>query len=153
MRQAGEKPAIVTKVFGEKLKNEIYHDRAAAYVVLRDENKIAVVKTASGKLFLPGGKIEEGESGEDCVVRECLEEMGVKVAVKQYFAIGERYFYYEAGREYSHAIGHFFFSDEYEKACEPIEEDEEALWLPYEEAIEEFYHPHHRWAAEYIWKH
>lgn len=144
---------MLTKIFGERLENKIYHDRAAAYVVLRDGGKIAVVKTTSGKLFLPGGKMEEGESKEDCVVRECLEEMGMKVTVKQYFAVGERYFYYETGDKYSHAIGHFFFSDEYEKVCEPIEEDEESLWLPYEEAIEGFYHPHHRWAAEYIWKH
>ena len=54
--------------------------------------ELAVVKTSSGKMFLPGGKIEDGESTEDCVVRECLEEMGAKVTVKQYFAIGERLF-------------------------------------------------------------
>lgn len=47
-------------------------------------------------MFLPGGKIEDGESTEDCVVRECLEEMGAKVTVKQYLAIGGRYFYHEA---------------------------------------------------------
>ena len=83
---------MIRKIFGEKLENEIYHDREAAYVVLLDGDKIAVVKTSSGKLFLPGGKIETGESKEDCVVRECIEEMGAKVTVKEYFAIGERYF-------------------------------------------------------------
>ncbi len=142
---------MLTKVFGKKLENEIYHDREAAYVVLLDADKIAVVKTSSGKLFLPGGKIEKGETKEECVVRECLEEMGAKVTVKEYFAIGERYFYHEASGRYSHAIGHFFYSDEYENVCEPTETDEELLWLTYDEAIEGFYHPHHRWAVEYIW--
>lgn len=142
---------MLTKVFGEKLENEIYHDREAAYVVLIDADKIAVVKTSSGKLFLPGGKIETGESKEDCVVRECLEEMGAKVTVKEYFAIGERYFYHEASGRHSHAIGHFFYSDEYENVCEPTETEEELLWLTYYEAIEGLYHPHHRWAVEYIW--
>ena len=142
---------IARKVFGEKLKNEIYHDREAVYVVLLDTDKIAVVKTSSGKLFLPGGKIETGESKEDCVVRECIEEMSAKVTVKKYFAIGERYFYHEASGRYSHAIGHFFYSDEYENVCEPTETDEELLWLSYDEAIEGLYHPHHRWAVEYIW--
>lgn len=99
---------MLKNVFGEKLENEIYHDREAAYVVLIDNDKIAVVKTASGKLFLPGGKIEAGESLEECAIRECLEEMGAKIEVKQYFAIGERYFYHEASGRYSHAIGHFF---------------------------------------------
>ncbi len=142
---------MLKKVFGDKLENEIYHDREAAYVVLLDVNKIAVVKTASGKLFLPGGKIETGESKEDCVVRECLEEMGAKVIIKEYLAIGERYFYHEASGRYSHAIGHFFYSDEYKNICESTETDEELLWLTYDEAIEGFYHPHHRWAMEYIW--
>lgn len=141
---------MLTKVFGEKLENEVYHDRQAAYVVLLDGDKIAAVKTSSGKLFLPGGKIEAGESLEDCVVRECLEEMGSKVTVKQYFAIGERYFYHEAGGRYSHAIGHFFFSDEYERVCAPIERDSELLWLSYDEAILSLYHPHHRWAVECV---
>ena len=29
----------------------------------------------------PGGKIEPGESAEDCLVRECQEELGVQMAV------------------------------------------------------------------------
>lgn len=142
---------MLKKVFGEKIENEIYHDREAAYVVLVTDDKIAVVKTSSGKLFLPGGKIEAGESTEDCVIRECLEEMGAKVTVKEYFAIGERYFYHEASGRYSHAIGHFFYSDEFEMVSEPIEQEEELLWLSYDEAIQGFYHPHHRWAVKCIW--
>ena len=42
-----------TKVFGEKLQDKEYHDREAAYVVLTDGELFAVVKTRSGKLFLP----------------------------------------------------------------------------------------------------
>ena len=70
---------ILRKVFGEKLENETYHDREAVYVVVIADDKIAVVKTSSGKLFLPSGKFESGESLEDCVMRECLEKMGAKV--------------------------------------------------------------------------
>ncbi len=47
-----------TKVFGEKLQDKEYHDREAAYVVLTDGELFAVVKTRSGKLFLPGGKLK-----------------------------------------------------------------------------------------------
>ena len=86
---------MLRKVFGEKFE---YHNREAAYVVVIADDKIAVVKTSSGKLFLLGGKIESGESLEDCVMRECLEEMGAKVILKEYFAIGERYFYHSHHR-------------------------------------------------------
>lgn len=141
---------MLKKVFGEKFENEIYHDREAAYVVMINDDKIAVVKTFSGKLFLPGGKIEEGEAVEDCVIRECMEEMGAKVIIKRYFAIGERFFYHEASSRYSHVIGHFFYSDEFEIVSEPIEQDEELIWLSYDEAIQGLYHPHHRWAVECI---
>ena len=52
---------------------------------------------------------------------------------------------------YSHVIGHFFYSDEFEMVCELIEQDEELLWLSNDEAIAELYHPHHRWAVGYVW--
>ena len=139
-----------TKTFGEKLQDKEYHDREAAYVVLTDGDLFAVVKTRSGKLFLPGGKIESGESKEGCIVRECMEEMGAKVVVKDYFACGERYFFHGASNRYSHVIGHFYFSNEFEKVGEPLEEGNEVLWLPYEEIVRELFHPHHVWTVELI---
>ncbi len=35
----------------------------------------------AGGWELPGGKVEPGESDEDALVRECMEELGVVVAV------------------------------------------------------------------------
>ena len=31
----------------------------------------------------PGGKIETGETGEQCIIRECQEELGVTLSVKR----------------------------------------------------------------------
>ena len=138
------------KVFGQKLQDKEYHDREAAYLVLVDGDLFALVKTCSGKLFLPGGKIETGESKEECIIRECMEELGVKVVVKDCFACGERYFYHEASNRYSHAIGHFYFSDEFEKVSEPLEKGNEVLWRPYKETVTDMFHPHHVWAVELI---
>lgn len=72
---------VKAKVFGQKLQDKEYHDREAAYLVLVDGDLFALVKTRSGKLFLPGGKIEKDESKEECIIRECMEEMGAKVVV------------------------------------------------------------------------
>lgn len=45
----------------------------------------------------------------------------------------------------------FFYSDEYENVCEPIEKDKELLWLSCDKVIERFYHPHYRWAVELMY--
>jgi len=48
-------------------------------------NLVLMVKQAigywAGRWILPGGKLELGESLEDCAARECLEETSVKIAV------------------------------------------------------------------------
>jgi len=33
----------------------------------------------------PGGKLEEGETLEECLIRECQEELGIKIKVKDIF--------------------------------------------------------------------
>lgn len=138
------------KIFGEKIETEKYNERIAAYVVLNDKGRIAIVRTPSGKYFLPGGKIEDGETMEECILRECMEEMGFSVTLKEYYAVGERYFFLENNNSYSHVTGHFYYADRYEKECEPLEEGNEVLWMPFEECMQELYHPHHRWAVECI---
>lgn len=50
-------------------------------------NLVLMVEQASGywagRWILPGGKLELGESLEDCAARECFEETSVKVAVSR----------------------------------------------------------------------
>ena len=67
------------KVFGVK-KNVKYVDRKGSYVVPIKDNKIAVVKTSKG-YFLLGGAMKAGETEEECLIRECLEESGYEVKV------------------------------------------------------------------------
>jgi len=141
---------MLRKVFGEKITGEIYQDRTGAYAILIVNKKIAITKTRGGKLFLPGGKIETGETEKECIVRECMEEMGIKVAVKEFIAIGERYFYLESNKSYSHPIAYFYYCDEYEKVSDPWEEGSEYMWMNLEDAIEQLYHPHHSWAVKVI---
>lgn len=54
--------------------------------VIRRENRYLVVQRAAHKSEalkweFPGGKVEPGESDEDCIVREIREELGVELAL------------------------------------------------------------------------
>jgi mutator protein MutT len=49
--------------------------------VLFRAGKVVLLKNERHEWELPGGRLEEGESPEDCLAREFQEELGVTVAV------------------------------------------------------------------------
>ena len=56
-----------------------------AAAILRRNDKILICRRGPGGSCgylweFPGGKIEPGETGEDCAVRECREELGVEIS-------------------------------------------------------------------------
>ena len=69
----------IHKVFGIK-ENVNYTDRVGVYLVPMKEGKIGVVETSKG-YFLLGGGLDSGENHEECLKRECLEEIGYTVSV------------------------------------------------------------------------
>ena len=55
--------------------------------VIQQKGKILICQRPANKYCgllweFPGGKIEIGETGEQCIVRECQEELGVILSVK-----------------------------------------------------------------------
>ena len=69
------------KVFGIK-DNKAYLDRKGAYLVPIRGEKVGVVETAKG-YFLLGGGIEGEETDNQCIIRECIEETGYQVEIKE----------------------------------------------------------------------
>src|SRR6185436_12908353 len=66
-------------VFGERVDGESYVVRPSAYALIEDdEGRFAVVAAPMG-WFLPGGGIEAGETPEQAIAREALEECGLVV--------------------------------------------------------------------------
>jgi 8-oxo-dGTP diphosphatase len=55
--------------------------------IVHDGRVLAACRRApvelAGRWEFPGGKVEDGESEADALVRECREEMGIEVAVGQ----------------------------------------------------------------------
>lgn len=55
--------------------------------IIRQNGKILICQRPADKSCgllweFPGGKIETGETGEQCIVRECQEELGITLSVE-----------------------------------------------------------------------
>jgi len=67
--------------------------------IVRDGRVLAARRTtppsAAGRWEFPGGKVEPGETEAESLVRELLEELGIRVTVNRWLAgeapIGEKY--------------------------------------------------------------
>ncbi len=58
--------------------------------IIESEGKILIAQRAKndhllGKWEFPGGKVEEGETLQECLQRELREELGIHAAVGEYF--------------------------------------------------------------------
>ncbi|MBU3964733.1 NUDIX domain-containing protein [Patescibacteria group bacterium] len=57
-------------------------------VIIIDSNKILLINRVKGEnsyWVLPGGGVEQCESHERAIERECLEELGIKIRVQKLF--------------------------------------------------------------------
>lgn len=116
-----------------------YTQRTGAYgIIPNDQNLLAIVKTPRG-YFLPGGGIEDSESEEDCVVRECLEEIGLKVKVLKKICSGNCYFYATTSNKYIASLGHFYSCEIVQMSGTKTEADHELVWLNPTETIKLLY--------------
>lgn len=137
------------KVFGEKL-NTNYSDREGAYLVCINEDKVAVVKTPKGFFFLGGG-LEDNESAEVCITRECIEEIGYEVKIGDKVCSAEHYTYHKR-IGYFHPVQHYYLGELIKmKESFTVEKDHTLMWLRYEELRGKMFSPMQNWALDMCW--
>lgn len=121
---------------------ENFHDAiiaAGGYCTF--EGKLLLLKRHPKKLFgnmwgVPGGKLEEGETPEDGLVREIYEEIGVVVDKTLVEPIHT--FYIQSASSISHTvIYHMFYCpmSEMPQLVLHLEEHLEALWVTPDEGL------------------
>ncbi len=83
--------------------------RPSAYgFIVKNSQIITLTNKSNGKLWFPGGGIEVGEKLEDGLIREVLEETGLKIEINKLVLVKENFFYYKPLDEAYHAFLFFY---------------------------------------------
>lgn len=87
------------------------------------------------KWVLPKGLVEKGEDPVDTALREVEEEGGVKAKLIARIPQEVKYFYFQDGYRISKQVDFYLMEYQSGEIANHDWEMEDALWLPYEEAI------------------
>ena len=133
------------KIFGKKEDVE-YTTRIGAYFIPIKDNKIGVIQTPKGYFLIGGGK-EKNETNEDCLKRECLEEIGYDIKIDSKICSAEMYTLHEK-IGYFHPVQTYYSGILKEQIKIPIEKDHILVWLSFEEIQNNMYVEMQNWAIE-----
>jgi 8-oxo-dGTP diphosphatase len=137
--------------FGKPDAGRAYPDRPAAFVIVERDGEIALARVTfaagGGRLDLPGGGLDPGETAEQAAVRECGEEVGLRIAIEAEVARADHYFTNEDDSRVN-TRGVFFAARLIEEAPGLKIEDDHALeWMAPQEALLALDRESHVWAV------
>ena len=101
--------------------------RVGALIV--KDGRMLMVESCRGYLYSVGGRIKMGETAEEAVVREVLEETGVKMSVKRLIAVHENYFYGDMSTNLGkliYEVSFYFLMDvpeDFKPVCDSVTEE------------------------------
>ena len=130
--------------FGERDYKLNYWKRTGAYAVIQnDRQQFLCVKDSNGLLFLVGGGVDEGESPENALLRESIEETGHEIRIVEEIGKAERHWISSKyPSDSQHNVGILYAAQLLEKVAEPVEK-EIMCWVDYSELEKNLLHEHH----------
>lgn len=137
------------KVFGQK-ENKVYFDRKGAYLIPVKGEEVGIVETPKGFFFLGGG-IDAGETEIECITRECIEEAGYHVQIKEKVCSAETYCEHPT-IGFFHPIQSYYSGKLTSKIKEPTEADHLFKWMKYEHLKGKMFLEMQNWALEQVWE-
>jgi len=133
-------------VFGQRAAGAAYVLRPSAYALIKNAvGQVAIVRTAQG-VFLPGGGIERGETPEQAVQREALEECGFDIRLLSLLPGAVQLLYSPSELTYFEIVSTFFRAVVERSGSGPTESGHELLWAVPGDAESLLSHESHRWA-------
>lgn len=120
------------------------HIVAAGGYVFDKSGNILIVKTHNRGWDCTGGQIEIGENIEEGVLREVLEESGVRASVRSlvgiYSNVG-RHLYYDGTTPVPTKVIFDFICDYIDGELTPSDETSDVIWVPKSKVLEYVTHP------------
>lgn len=132
------------RTFGKRDYNLNYWMRTGAYAVIQnDEQQFLCVRDLDGLLFLVGGGVDEGESPENALLRESIEETGHKIQIVKTIGKAERHWVSaKYPNDSQHNVGILYECELLEKVAEPLEK-ETMCWVDFNDLEKHLLHEHH----------
>jgi 8-oxo-dGTP diphosphatase len=135
--------------FGNRIAGAVYRRRPSAYALVRNDlGHVAVVRTPVA-CYLPGGGMDPGETPEQTVVREGLEECGFVLQPRTRIGRAMEICYSSEEREYFEKDS-FFIEAEIVGHGTQSELDHELVWMFADQARQALSHGSHRWAVQFL---
>ena len=113
-------------------------------IILKDGKFLMAGNEKVNYLYSVGGRIKFGETAEEAVVREVLEETGVRMEIERLGFVHENYFYGDSTANFGkliYEIAFYFYMkvpDDFAPVCESFSEDnskEFLRWVSLDEDI------------------
>ncbi len=129
-------------VYGEPKPGVIYEERPAVYGIAFDaQGRVATTRDPFGD-FLPGGGKEPGESDEETLKREVMEELGWELELGPRLNGSDSFHYSPRYQKHFRAMAEYFIITQWRKTGAPIEADHELVWLKPDEVEQQYFHAH-----------
>ena len=124
-------------LIGEKIEGKKYDFRETCFGICVKDNSLGLVKK-KGQFSFVGGGIEKGETHEECLKREFIEESGFELLNITPFVTIDC-FWLAAGKWPLESLANFYIVELGEKVCEPTEEGHEVEEVKLED-VQNFCH-------------